>query len=156
MDEKELLKVEARKKLLGLDLNINSNQPAMKSILTDLEIECDGNSAAKLREVLTPVKESLVAETETTEVVEETTEVVEVEETQETEVVEETTEVVEKNEFPKGNFIMKVGHLPWGFSDRNHFFADKKPLINAKVMGNYADTLEIWLKAEWIEKGSYK
>lgn len=147
MDEKELLKVEARKKLLVLDLSVNSNQPAMKSILTDLELECDGNSAAKLREVLTPVKESLVAE------IEETTEVVEVEETQE---IEETTEVVEKKEFPKGNFIMTVGHLSWGANSRSHFFADTKPLINAKVMRGYESTLETWIKVGWVIKGSYK
>ena len=55
-----------------------------------------------------------------------------------------------------GDFIMTVGHLAWGQNGRNHFFADKKPLINAKVMNKYSETLKIWLAKGWIKKGSYK
>lgn len=55
-----------------------------------------------------------------------------------------------------GNYIMTVSHLSWGANGKNHFYADKKPLINAKVMGKYADTLKIWLDNNWIQKGSYK
>lgn len=53
-------------------------------------------------------------------------------------------------------YIMNVGHLPWGFNKKNHFFAEKKPLISKKVMGKYASDLEIWLKKGWIKEGSYK
>ena len=51
---------------------------------------------------------------------------------------------------------MATGHLSWGLNNKNHFFADEKPEINAKVMGKYAPTLAIWLAAKWIVKGSYK
>jgi hypothetical protein len=76
------------------------------------------------------------------------------------EVVEgkKKVEVVEekpKAEY-KGNYIMKVTHLAWGRSGKNHFFADKKPEINAKVMGQYSSILKIWLDNNWIEKGSYE
>jgi hypothetical protein len=135
MDEQELIIAEANKRLLALDLSINSNQPAMKSIVTDLNLEIDGSSAAKLREVLTHIKESLSDEIK--------------------EPIGETKEV-EKVVSSKGDFIMKVGHLAWGLNNKNHFFADKKPLINAKVMGKYSDRLKIWLDKNWIEKGSYK
>lgn len=67
---------------------------------------------------------------------------------------EETTEEAEST--PEGNYIMKVTHLAWGKNNKNHFYADKKPLINAKVMKGYASQLKIWLKNGWIEKGSYK
>lgn len=53
-------------------------------------------------------------------------------------------------------YIMTVGHLSWGLNNKSHFYADKKPLINAKVMGNYSNTLLVWLKEGWIKKGSYK
>ncbi len=62
----------------------------------------------------------------------------------------------EKVNVLSGNFIMKVTHLPWGANGRNHFFAKKKPLINTKVMGKFANTLKIWLDNGWIEKGDYK
>jgi hypothetical protein len=70
----------------------------------------------------------------------------------ETPVVE--TPVVEKAEY-SGNYIMKVTHLSWGKSGKNHFFADDKPTINAKVMAEYADILKVWLANKWVEKGSY-
>ena len=54
------------------------------------------------------------------------------------------------------SYVMKVTHLSWGLGERNHFYADKKPLINEKVMGNYANTLKSWIKAGWVEPGSYK
>lgn len=53
-------------------------------------------------------------------------------------------------------FIMTVGRLDWGANQKNHFYADKKPLITEKVMGKYADTLLIWLENGWIKEGSYK
>jgi hypothetical protein len=59
-------------------------------------------------------------------------------------------------DIPSGNFIMKVTYLSWGKDGRGSFYADKKPLINAKVMGKYAGVLKKWLDAGWIEKGSYK
>jgi hypothetical protein len=151
----EELKKEANKRLIELDLSVNSNQPAMKSIVVDLGIEIESNKADDLRKILAPIKESLVSETN--ETVEETAEVVEVEETEETnETVEETAEVVEKVTILKGNFIMTKTHLNWGANGRNHFYAKKKPLINAKVMGKFHGTLKIWLDKGWIEKGSYK
>jgi hypothetical protein len=52
-------------------------------------------------------------------------------------------------------FVMKVGHLSWGRDGKNHFYADKKPLISEKVMGKYADILLTWIEAGWIEEGSY-
>lgn len=52
-------------------------------------------------------------------------------------------------------YIMKVTHLAWGKNGKNSFYAKKKPLINAKVMGKYSGTLDIWLKNGWIEEGSY-
>ena len=54
-----------------------------------------------------------------------------------------------------GTFIMTVGHLSWGRNGKSHFYADKKPLINAKVMGSFSKTLLIWIKEGWIKKGSY-
>lgn len=65
-------------------------------------------------------------------------------------------EVKEAEKAPEGNYIMKVTHLAWGKDNKNHFYADKKPLINAKVMKGYAGILKIWLEKGWIEKGSYK
>ena len=61
----------------------------------------------------------------------------------------------EEKATPKGNYIMKVTHLSWGLNGKNHFYADKKPLINAKEMGSYSGVLKIWLENKWIEKGSY-
>lgn len=55
-----------------------------------------------------------------------------------------------------GTFIMTVGHLSWGLNGKSHFYADKKPIINAKVMGTYTETLKLWIKAGWVIKGSYK
>ena len=52
-------------------------------------------------------------------------------------------------------YIMKVTHIAWGKNKKNHFFADKKPLISEKVMGKFAEELKIWLKNGWIEEGSY-
>jgi hypothetical protein len=53
-------------------------------------------------------------------------------------------------------YIMKVVHLSWGRNKRNHFYSEDKPVISRKLMGNYAFELENWLKAKWIEEGSYK
>lgn len=68
-------------------------------------------------------------------------------------------EVVKEVE-PKKNdnvtYIMKVTHLSWGDKGKNHFYATKKPVISKKVMGKYDGEIDVWLKAEWIEKGSYK
>lgn len=55
----------------------------------------------------------------------------------------------------EATYIMKVTHLSWGRNSLNHFYAEKKPLINEKVMGKYAGTLQIWLKKGWIEEGKY-
>jgi len=68
----------------------------------------------------------------------------------------EAAEKAAKKPEYKGNYIMKVTHLAWGRSGRNHFFADKKPEINAKVMGQYSSILKIWLANNWVEKGSYE
>jgi len=68
-------------------------------------------------------------------------------------VVEKATKKVEKK---AESFIMKVGHLSWGRNAKNHFYADKKPLITEKVMGKYSDTLLDWIEKGWIEEGSYK
>jgi hypothetical protein len=63
----------------------------------------------------------------------------------------------EKKEAKKEvTYIMKVTHLSWGKDSKNHFFAEKKPLISEKEMGKYAPILAIWLKQGWIEQGSYK
>jgi len=51
---------------------------------------------------------------------------------------------------------MQVTHLSWGRNGMNHFFAAKKPLISEKVMRNYKDTLDIWIKKGWVKEGSYK
>jgi hypothetical protein len=53
-------------------------------------------------------------------------------------------------------YTMKVTHLSWGANGKNHFFAEKKPLISAKVMGKYAPVLELWTKNDWVEPGAYK
>lgn len=55
-----------------------------------------------------------------------------------------------------GNFRMTVTHLSWGTYGRNHFFNDKKPVINAKVMKGFEETLQIWIDEGWVIKGSYK
>ena len=52
-------------------------------------------------------------------------------------------------------FIMKVGHLSWGRNGKNHFYADKKPLITEKVMGKYSEVLLEWITNGWIEEGAY-
>lgn len=172
MDGKELIKAEAKAKLLKLDLSNNAHQPAMKSILTDLELECDGNSADKLRNVLTPIKEALIAEnnteqgenklqdTKTKELEDAKTKELEDAKAKELEDAKtkelEDAKTKELASISKGNFIMKVGHLSWGNRNMNHFYADKRPLINAKKMGKYYPTLLIWLNKGWIEKGSYK
>jgi hypothetical protein len=67
---------------------------------------------------------------------------------------EAAEKAAKKAEYP-GNYIMKVTHLSWGLKGKNHFFADHKPEINAKVMAEYASTLDVWLQNKWIEKGSY-
>ena len=140
---------DANKRLIELDLNVNSNQPAMKAIATDLGIEVKSNKAEDLRNALIPVKELLLVKPEVAPEPE-----VEPEVAPEPEVKPEVTPEPE-DVIPKGTFTMKVGHLSWGFQGRNHFFADKKPLINAQVMHEYAPTLDDWLKAGYIEKGKY-
>jgi uncharacterized protein YaiL (DUF2058 family) len=64
--------------------------------------------------------------------------------------------LAEEQKALSGTFIMTVGRLSWGLNEKNYFYADKKPLINAKVMGSYAKTLKVWLEAGWIKKGAYK
>lgn len=61
-----------------------------------------------------------------------------------------------KPEVKVDTFVMKVGHLSWGRDNKNHFYADKKPLITKKVMSKYADIILDWLDKGWIEEGSYK
>jgi len=131
------LKQDANGRLLKLDLSNNKNQPAMKLIAADLGIITESNKADDLRKLLTPVKESLLPETKS-------------------DVNVDEIKPEPKVEVKVDNYVMKVTHLSWGSNNKNHFYADKKPLINAKVMGKYADVLKIWLKNEWIEKGSYK
>jgi hypothetical protein len=71
--------------------------------------------------------------------------------------MEEKKEVKKAPEVKKEvTYIMKVTHLSWGQNGKNHFFAEQKPLISKSVMGKYADVLEIWIKNEWVEPGSYK
>jgi hypothetical protein len=53
-------------------------------------------------------------------------------------------------------YIMKVTHLSWGQNGKNHFFAEKKPLISKTAMGKFASILDVWLENEWIQVGSYK
>jgi hypothetical protein len=65
-------------------------------------------------------------------------------------------EVETKKDDLTGTFIMKVSHLSWGYQNKNHFFADDKPLISSKSMGKYSGIMEIWLSNNWIEKGTYK
>lgn len=73
----------------------------------------------------------------------------------------ETKKVDEKVDKPKDlakdktTYIMKVVHLGWGFNKKNHFYATKKPEISRVKMGKYHGTIDVWLKAGWIEKGSY-
>lgn len=71
-----------------------------------------------------------------------------------------TKEVVaekkQESRLKESTYIMKVTHLSWGRNGNNHFYSEKKPLITEKVMGKYAGTLKIWLKAGWIEEGKYK
>lgn len=55
-----------------------------------------------------------------------------------------------------GTFIMKATHLSWGANNKNHFYSEKKPLISAKVMGKYVNTLELWIDNGWVEKGIYE
>lgn len=52
-------------------------------------------------------------------------------------------------------YVMKVTHLAWGNAKKNHFYSENKPLISKEVMGKYSDELDIWLKNNWIEEGSY-
>lgn len=56
----------------------------------------------------------------------------------------------------KTTYIMKVVHLNWGLNGKNHFYSLKKPEISRNKMGKYHGVIDIWLKAEWIEKGGYK
>ena len=77
------------------------------------------------------------------------------EDNKETKKVESGSEV-KKAEVSKDTYVMTVTHLSWGFRNKNHFFADRKPKINAKVMGKFAKILPIWLERGWIKKGSYK
>ncbi len=56
----------------------------------------------------------------------------------------------------KTTYIMKVVHLNWGLNSRNHFYSVKKPVISRVKMGKYHGEIDTWLKAGWIEKGSYK
>lgn len=65
-------------------------------------------------------------------------------------------EAAKEKKVLSGTFIMKVTHLSWGEKGKNHFYAKEKPLISAKVMGKYANTLKLWLDKGWIEKGEYK
>lgn len=53
-------------------------------------------------------------------------------------------------------YIMVATHLSWGLNGKNHFYADRKPLISEKVMGKYAEILLDWLENGWIKEGSYK
>ena len=53
-------------------------------------------------------------------------------------------------------YIMKVTHLSWGLNGKNHFFAEQKPFISKEIMEKYAEALDIWVKNDWVEKGSYK
>ena len=164
MDGQELIKSEAEKRLLELDLSNNKSQPAMLSIAADLGLEHEGNSADILRDVLTPVKESLIAGSDEKgpEVDEAAAKKLEDEaaakkledEAAAKKLEDEAAEKLAKS--IKGDFIMATGHLSWGLNNKSHFYADTKPLINAKVMGKYAPTLATWLKAGWIVKGSYK
>lgn len=71
----------------------------------------------------------------------------------------EVKKVVETKKVEKvkeATYIMTVTHLSWGANNRNHFYADKKPLISKKVMGKFADKLDIWIKEGWVKEGSYK
>ena len=74
--------------------------------------------------------------------------------------MEEKKEVKKAPEAKKAEkevtYIMKVTHLSWGLNGKNHFFAEKKPLISKESMGKYAPILEVWLENEWIQLGSYK
>lgn len=79
-----------------------------------------------------------------------------VEKTEEKAPEKVVTPVEKTEETFEGSYIMKVTHLPWGMNGKNHFYADKKPLITEKVMGKYAKVLKIWLDNDWIKKGSYK
>lgn len=67
---------------------------------------------------------------------------------------EEKKEVA-KNE-KEVTFIMQVTHLSWGQNGKNHFFAEKKPLISKEVMGKYASVLDVWVENKWVIPGSYK
>jgi hypothetical protein len=75
-------------------------------------------------------------------------------ETTESEATEEVVNSPVKAD-EKTTYIMKVTHLSWGLNGRSHFYTESKPLINEKVMGNYADVLKIWVENGWIEKGKY-
>jgi len=66
------------------------------------------------------------------------------------------TKPVKKAEKKAETFIMKVDHLSWGRDNKNHFFANKKPLITEIVMGKYSEVLLDWIDKDWIEEGSYK
>lgn len=74
----------------------------------------------------------------------------------------ETKKVDEKASKPKDlakdstTYIMKVVFLGWGANKKNHFYATKKPVISCVKMGKYHGEIDVWLKAGWIEKGSYK
>ncbi|MDX5586088.1 MAG: hypothetical protein QNK20_14435 [Aureibaculum sp.] len=63
--------------------------------------------------------------------------------------------IIKKVEKKAETFVMKVGHISWGRDGKNHFYADKKPLITEKVMGKYAEVLLEWLGNGWIEEGVY-
>lgn len=67
----------------------------------------------------------------------------------------EAAEKAEKLKNDDTTYIMKVGHLSWGYKKMNHFFNHKKPKISRKVMGKFHNELDVWIKNKWVEKGKY-